>query len=131
MILVVNASVMVAALVDGGPDGHWAGAVLVDHELAAPHLIPIEATSILHRAALAGDITADAASLAHDGLLDLRVELWPYAPLADRSWELRGNVTVCDGTEVASAELLDAPLAKLDQRLAAAPGPRCRFLAAT
>ncbi len=59
------------------------------------------------------------------------VELWPYAPLADRCWELRGNVTVYDGTEVASAELLDAPLATLDQQLAAAPGPRCRFLAAT
>jgi predicted nucleic acid-binding protein len=59
--------------------------VLADHELAAPHLIPIEAADILRRAALAGDITTDAASLAHGDLLDLRVELWPYAPLAERS----------------------------------------------
>lgn len=127
MILVVDASVVVAALVDSGPDGEWAAAVLADHELAAPHLMPIEAANILRRAALAGDITSDAASLAHGDLLELRVELWPYVPLAERCWQLRDNGTTYDGTYVALAELLDAPLAALDQRLAAAPGPRCRF----
>ena len=127
MILVVDASVVVAALVDGGPDGAWAGTLLAEHELAAPHLMTIEAASILRRAALAGDITADAASLAHADLLELRVELWPYAPLAERCWTLRDTVTVYDGTYVALAELLDAPLATLDKRLVAAPGPRCRF----
>lgn len=127
MILVVDASVVVAALVDGGPDGDWEGTVLADHELAAPHLMPIEAANILRRAALASDITAEAASLAHGDLLELRVELWPYAPLAERCWQLRDNVMVDDGTYATLAELLDAPLAALDQRLAAAPGPRCRF----
>lgn len=127
MTLVVHASVLVAALVDGGPDGDWAAAVLGDHELAAPHLMPIEAANILRRAALAGDISADAASLAHGDLLDLRVALWPYAPLAERCWELRENVTIYDGTYVALAELLDARLATLDQRLVGAPGLRCSF----
>lgn len=89
--------------------------------------MPIEAANILRRAALAGDVTTDAASLAHGDLLDLRVELWPYAPLAERCWQLGDNVTVYDGTFVALAELLDAPLATVDQRLADAPGPRCRF----
>ncbi len=131
MILVVDASVVVAALVDGGPDGEWAAVVLSDHELAAPHLMPIEAVSILRRAALAGDITADAASLAYGDLLDLRVELWPYAPLAERCWQLRDNVRIYDGAYVALAELLDARLATLDQRLAGAPGPRCRFATPT
>jgi predicted nucleic acid-binding protein len=37
-------------------------------------------------------------------------------------------VTCCDGWYVAVAELLDAPLATLDGRLANLPGPRCRFL---
>jgi predicted nucleic acid-binding protein len=127
VILVVDASVLVAALVDGGPDGEWAAAALADHELAAPHFMPVETANILHRAVLAGDITMDASSLAHGDLLDLRVELWPHAPLAERCWQLRENVSVYDGTYVALAELLDAPLATLDQRLAAAPGPRCRF----
>jgi len=37
-------------------------------------------------------------------------------------------VTCYDGWYVAIAELLDAPLATLDGRLANSPGPRCRFL---
>jgi predicted nucleic acid-binding protein len=129
--LVIDASVLVAALVDSGPDGEWAAAAIGDHELAAPHLMPIEAANILRRAALAGDITADSASLAHGDLIELRVELWPYAPLAERCWQLRQNVTTYDGTYVALAELLDAPLATLDLGLAAAPGPRCRFTTPT
>jgi predicted nucleic acid-binding protein len=129
--LVIDASVLVAALVDSGPDGEWAAAAIGDHELAAPHLMPIEAANILRRAALTGDITADSASLAHGDLIELRVELWPYAPLAERCWQLRQNVTTYDGTYVALAELLDAPLATLDLGLAAAPGPRCRFTTPT
>ena len=129
--MVIDASVLVAALVDSGPDGEWAAAAIGDHELAAPHLMPIEAANILRRAALTGDITADSASLAHGDLIELRVELWPYAPLAERCWQLRQNVTTYDGTYVALAELLDAPLATLDLGLAAAPGPRCRFTTPT
>lgn len=56
------------------------------------------------------------------------VEFFPYQPCAGRVWELRENVTCHDGWYVAVAELLDAPLATLDGRLANSPGPRCRFL---
>ena len=91
-------------------------------------LMPVEAGNILRRAALAGDISADVASLAHTDLLDLRVEFFPYQPGGGRVWELRENVTCYDGWYVAVAELLDAPLATLDGRLANSPGPRCRFL---
>ena len=73
-------------------------------------------------------ISADVASLAHTDLLDLRVEFFPYQPYAARVWELRENVTCYDGWYVAVAELLDAPLATLDGRLANSPGPRCQFL---
>ena len=103
-------------------------AVLAGDSLAAPHLMPVEAGNILRRAALAGDISADVASLAHTDLLDLRVEFFPYQPCAERVWELRENVTCYDGWYVAVAELLDAPLATLDSRLANSPGPRCQFL---
>lgn len=127
MTLVIDASVVVAALVDGGPDGEWATDVMAEQTLAAPHHMPIEASNILRRAALAGEVSEDAATLAHGDLLDLRVELFPYAPLAARCWDLRRNVTVYDAAYVALAEELDATLATLDQRLATAPGPRCRF----
>jgi predicted nucleic acid-binding protein len=127
--VVVDASALVAALADGGTDGAWATEVLEGAALTAPHLMPIEAANILRRAALAGAISATTAALAHGDLLDLRVQLWSYSPLAERCWELRENLTTYDATYVALAELLDVPLVTLDRRLAAAPGPRCRFVA--
>lgn len=129
MTVVLDASVVVAALVDSGPDGAWAEAALTDPALAAPHHLPVEVASILRRAILAGDISGDTASLAHADLLDLRIELFPYRPLASRVWQLRDNVTSYDAWYVALAERLDAPLATLDGRLVRAPGPRCRFTA--
>ncbi len=128
MTLIVDASVTVAALVDDGPDGRWAEHRLAGATLAAPHLMPVEAANILRRAALTGDISQDVAALAHTDLLRLRVELLPYAPVAERVWELREAVTAYDAWYVALAEALDAPLATLDRRLSRAPGPRCAFL---
>ena len=127
MTLVVDASVVVAGLIDTGDNGTWAEALLRSESLAAPHLMPAEAANILRRAQLAGGISSDIASMAHQDLLDLRVEFFPYQPCAGRVWELRENVTCYDGWYVAVAELLDAPLATLDGRLANWPGPRCRF----
>jgi len=49
---------------------------------------------------------------------------YPHAPLADRIWELRENLTAYDATYVALAEVLDAPLVTMDARLARAPGVR-------
>jgi predicted nucleic acid-binding protein len=126
--LVVDASMLVAALVDSGADGRWAEPLLASDSLAAPHLIMAEAANILRRSAVVGAISAEQASLAHADLLDLRVELFPYAPFAPRIWELRENVTCYDAWYVAIAEALNAPLATLDARLAKAPGPRCRFM---
>jgi predicted nucleic acid-binding protein len=127
--LVVDASAVVAALVDGGPDGEWAESLLASEALAAPHLMPVEAANILRRAVLARDLTGDVASLAHADLLQLRVEFFSYEPLAERAWELRGTITAYDAWYVALAESLNAPLATLDTRLARATGPRCAFKA--
>lgn len=126
-MIVVDASLVAAALLDGGPVGAWAAEVLASGDLAAPHLLPVEVVSILRRAAMAGDVSDDVAALAHGDLLDLRLALWPYEPLAARCWELRPNVTPYDATYVALAELLGVPLATLDLRLSRATGPRCRF----
>ncbi len=127
MTLVVDASAVVAALVDGGPDGAWAESLLASETLAAPHHMLAEAANILRRALLARDLSNDVASMAHNDLLQLRVELFPYEPLGDRVWELRGAVTTYDAWYVALAESLDAPLVTLDGRLARASGPRCAF----
>jgi predicted nucleic acid-binding protein len=126
--LVVDASVVVAALVDCGSTGRWAEELLAAESLVAPHLLPVEVANVLRRSALAGDISPDVAALAHADLTDLRIELLPYALVADRIWELREAVTAYDAWYVAVAEMLDASLATLDHRLASAPGPRCQFV---
>lgn len=128
MTTVVDASVVVAALVDDGPDGRWSEAVLLGGGLLAPHLMPVEVANVLRRAVLARKLSAAVASLAHDDLLALTVGFVPYHALARRVWELRGNATCYDGWYVALAESLDAPLATLDRRLAATPTARCAFL---
>ena len=117
MTLVVDSSVVVAALIDHGPVGEWAEALLVSGPLAAPHLMPVEVANILRRSAISGDVSADIASLAHEDLRSLRLELFPYSLCASRVWELRSNVTAYDAWYVALAETLDAPMATLDIRL--------------
>jgi predicted nucleic acid-binding protein len=126
MTVVIDASTLVAALVDSGPDGQWAESLLTA-DLAAPHLLPVEVAHVLRRAVHAGEITDDIATLAHADLVDLRLALVAYETVADRAWELRHNLTPYDAWYVAVAELLDAPLATLDRRLVNLSGPTCEF----
>jgi len=125
--LVVDASVVVAALVDRGRDGAWAESRLVGRPLAAPHLLLVEVASILRRAVAVGDLSDEVAALAHADLAALPVELFPYQPFAARVWELRANVTPYDAWYVAVAEAVGSPLATLDRRLSRAHGPTCVF----
>lgn len=127
MTIVVDSSVMVAALIDGGSVGEWAEEVLMSGPLAAPHLMPVEAANILRRSASAGDISTDVASLAHQDLMSLPIELFPYSLCASRVWELRSTVTAHDAWYVALAETIGGRLATLDIRLSRSTGTRCEF----
>ena len=123
----VDASAVVAALTDGGPDGSWVRAGLRTEDLAAPAHLYVEVSNVLRRAVLAGRLGADVGALAHRDLVELSLTSFPFEPLADRVWELHPGVTAYDAAYVALAEVLEAPLWTLDRRLAAAPGPRCAF----
>ena len=127
MTLVIDASVVVSALVDTGPTGAWAESLLVSEPLSAPHLMPVEVAGILRRSVAAGQISSDVASMAHADLIGLPLELFPYAPFSKRIWDLRDNVTCYDAWYVSLAESLGASLATLDLRLARSPGPTCTF----
>ncbi|MPZ47967.1 MAG: PIN domain-containing protein [Dehalococcoidia bacterium] len=127
MTLVVDASVVIAAFTNDGPDGRWAERQLLNDHLVAPHLLPAEVANTLRRQVLRGATSPSAAALAHADLLALTIELFSYEPFAQRVWELRGNITAYDAWYVALAEFLNTPLATLDRKLAAAPGPRCTF----
>ena len=47
MTTVVDASVLVAALVDSGREGRWAESTLAEGHLAGPELAMVEASNIL------------------------------------------------------------------------------------
>ena len=128
MTLVVDASAVVVALADEGPDGEWARAAMAADVLAAACHLHVEVSSVLRRAVLGGRISRDVAALAHDELVQLPITTFPFEPLARRVWELHPNVVAYDAAYVALAEELAAPLLTLDQRLVRAPGPTCTFL---
>jgi len=128
MSSVVDASVIVAALVDSGVNGRWAEQVLAIGPLYGPELARAESTNILRRLERAKLITTHEANAAHDDLTQLDIELFPYDPFANRIWQLRHNVTSYDAWYVAIAEALDLPLATLDLPLSKSKGASCEFL---
>lgn len=128
MTVVVDASVAVALLGTAGPLNDWATESLDGHMLCAPQIMLPEAANVLRNQVFKGEISPDAATLAHDDLVGLPMRLWAYRPLSRRVWGLRDSVTAYDACYVALAELIDAPLATLDARLARSHAPRCTFL---
>jgi len=122
---VIDASVLVAALVDSGTDGLWSEEVIAEGFLVAPHLAIVECLNILRRLELAQQLTALEAASSQRDLQELEIELLPIRPFEDRIWQLRHNLTCYDAWYVAIAEALELPLATLDRRLAGATGPRC------
>lgn len=125
MTIVLDASALIAALIDSDSEGTWAESLIESHDLAAPELILAEATNILRRLELSSEIGAAEAEWAHELLLQLDIHLFPYHPFAERIWELRRNVTSYDAWYVALAEVLECPLATLDRKLACAAGVNC------
>jgi predicted nucleic acid-binding protein len=126
--IVVDSSVLVAALVDVGPHGIWAETVLARGSLHAPELARAEATNILRRLERAKLITTPEANGAQDDLMQLDLDLFSFEPFAERIWELRHNVTCYDAWYVAIAEALGLPLATLDKALSKSNGVACEFL---
>ena len=125
--VVVDVSVLVAAVMDSGAPGDWARRVTAERRLA-PQLAPVEAGNVLRRAELAREISSPKATAGYRDIVDLSIELLDFEPFAPRIWELRLNLTTYDAWYVACAEALTVPLATLDARLSQAPGPTCEFL---
>ncbi len=126
-MIVVDASVVVAALLDSAALGDWAINVMAQDSLAAPEILDAEVTNLLRRQVLAGRVSDEIASLARVDFDAVTLDRFPFAPFGERVWELRRNVTAYDGWYVALAEAIESPLATLDGRLARASGPRCSF----
>jgi predicted nucleic acid-binding protein len=127
---VLDASAVVAALVDDGAEGRWCEDQLLAGDLVAPHLLPVEVANILRRTEAHEALDASEASAALRDLRRLDVELVPFEALAERTWELRANLTTYDACYAATAELFGCRLVTLDPKLAKAPGLRCEVAVA-
>lgn len=124
-MLVVDASVLVVALADDGPDGERARERLRGETLAAPELVDLEVVSVLRKQLAGGALDGRRAQLALTDLADLPLERASHLPLLARCWELRDNLTMYDASYVALAEALDVTLLTADIRIARAPGLAC------
>lgn len=124
-MIVVDASTIVTALADDGPDGDRARSRLQGERIVAPHLIDLEVVSAWRRLSARGDLDARRVELALRDLEALRVERVPHGRLLDRCWQLRDNLTIYDAVYIALAEALGVTLVTADRRIKTAPSPRC------
>ena len=123
---VIDASVVVDALVTVGPAGELARAELSRlTQLQVPAIFTAEVTSALRALVRGGALSPVRAGTALSDALAIRTLTYSFEPFARRAWELRANLTVYDAWYVALAERLDTELVTADKRLARAAGPRC------
>ncbi|MDA8391655.1 MAG: PIN domain-containing protein [Actinomycetota bacterium] len=94
--------------------------------VAAAHL-DVEVVSALRGLASRHPTLRDVMPHALRHLAGFSIRRLPLAPLLERMWELRDNVTPYDAAYIAIAERLDAPLVTCDGKLAGSSGPRCAF----
>ena len=127
MTSVIDSSVLVAALTDVERDGDWAAARLTQTPLAAPVLVMAEVTNVLRRLEDGSKLSRLEATASFRSLRRLDIDVYTFAPFADRIWELRFNFTPYDAWYVALAESLGWPLVTLDRKMARASGARCQF----
>lgn len=82
-----------------------------EHEpLHAPELIEPETLNALRRLATSGNVSDRRATEAASDLASLRLIRYPHAPLRERVWALRHNLSAYDATYLALAEALDDPI---------------------
>jgi predicted nucleic acid-binding protein len=125
-VIVVDASVLVSALIDDDDAGeHMRLRLDAEDRVCAPEVIDLEVANAWRRELLAGHIGEDRSRLALDDLADLPLARMPHRPLMPRIWELRHNLTPYDAAYVALAEILDVTLLTVDGRSTRAPSLRC------
>jgi predicted nucleic acid-binding protein len=125
-VIVVDASVLAPALAYNTSVAEQARIRLGDEgALFAPEIIDLEVAAVWRGALRAGRLDDERARQALADLAALRLIRAPSAPLMERIWELRHNVTPYDASYVALAEDLGATLLTADGRLARAPRLGC------
>jgi predicted nucleic acid-binding protein len=128
-MIVIDASALVAALIEDSAKGRAASAALqAEPDWAAPRHILTEALAAVRGHALRRALGNDDATRVVAELRSLAFTWVEMDQVLDRAWEMRNGLTVYDAAYVAAAELLGCPLMTTDERLARYPGARCNIL---
>ena len=127
-VRVVDASVLIEALIPEGRAHQNAKAEVMAGAMVAPELIDVEVVSGLRGLVRGGAVSVPEALQALSALSTWPLTRRPHLPLLPRIWELRDNLTTYDASYVALAEALGCPLVTADARLAAVPGVRCEIV---
>jgi len=118
-VIVVDASVVINALTDGGEPGRIARQRLDEEpDVAAPQLLDLEVVSGLRRMVARRQVNSHEARLALVDLSNLDVDRWDHGGLVHRVWALRNSLSSYDAAYRALAEELRCPLLTGDARLA-------------
>jgi predicted nucleic acid-binding protein len=124
-MLIVDASCLYEVVVDAERAEEVRERLERDPDQAAPHVIDVEVLSIIRRDHMLGRLDATAAHQAVEDLREWPGERFGHRSLLERAWELRENVRTWDAVYVALAEVFDATLVTLDERLGRVRGLGC------
>jgi predicted nucleic acid-binding protein len=125
-LIVLDTSALLDVLIGRPASQSLLARLARDDDLHAPHLIDIEVLHALRRLVRTSVVRSDRAAEARADLAELSITRYPLGSMADRVWELRGNLTAYDAAFVALAEALGASLITCDRRLAKASSHRAR-----
>ncbi len=126
-MIVLDASVVVTALIGSDLAAEVARQRMSGETLVMPDIADVEVLNALRRAERRNEVDEDRLIGAVRALIALPARRVPARRFIARAAQLRHNVAVADGIYVAIAELLSCPLVTADGRLAAAPGPTCQI----
>jgi len=124
-MLIVDASCLYEVVVDAERAEEVRERLERDPDQAAPHVIDVEVLSVIRRDHMLGRLDATAAHQAVEDLREWPGERFGHRSLLERAWELRENVRTWDAVYVALAEVFDATLVTLDERLGRVRGLGC------
>lgn len=127
-LVVIDASALVAFYAADDPRRQAVAARLAAGDaLFAPAHLDAEIVSALRGLSRPNAALRAAVPAALRHLAGFPIRRMPLAPLLQRIWELRDNLTAYDAAYVALAERLDGMLITCDSKFAGASGARCSF----
>lgn len=126
-MLVVDASCLFEVVADTPRASAIAARLAADVDQMAPHVVDVEVMGVIRAQYLQGRLDGTAAGQAVADLRDWPGERFGHRWLLERAWGLRDSVRGWDAIYVALAEVFDATLLTMDERLARAHGPTCRI----